>query len=112
MPTGATGFGVPNIGVFAGCFADGAVKGPGYNAAPGEDGERDEGQGGADADEDCSLGKVGFLHERCVGGRRDARGWVIIAGEFWETGLQATEVSAGAGEGGEGFAIGGGCCGG
>ena len=60
------------------CFADRAVERPCYQATPGEDDESDEGNCGADADENCAFWQVGLLHKGCIGGRRYARWWVGV----------------------------------
>ena len=60
------------------CFADRAVEGPRYQATPREDDEGDEGNCGADADEDCAFWQVGFLHKGRIGGRRYTRRWVVV----------------------------------
>jgi len=66
------GFGVADVCVLAalrhGGAADGTVQRPCDNAAPCQDGECYESEGGADADEDGAFGQVGFLHEGRVGG--------------------------------------------
>lgn len=101
-------FRVADVGVFARCAAHAAVERPGYDATPGEDCQSDEGQDGADADEDCSFGEVRFLHVGCAGGGGHAGGGVVV--EFWEAGFEAAEgdgCGGGGGERGE-FGVGGG----
>ena len=74
---------------------------PGHNAPPGEDDERDEGEGGSDADEDSAFGEVGFLHVGRVGGRGNAGGGVVFSRELWETSLEAAEIGRIGCEGGK-----------
>ena len=98
-------FSIANIRILAtlryGAAAHRAVQGPRDNAPPGKDDERDEGESGSDADEDRAFGEVGFLHVGRIGGRGNAGGRVVIAGELGKAGLEAAEIGRTGGEGGE-----------
>ena len=64
------------VGVTGGGPLHGAMQRPGDEAPPCEDGEGEEADDGAHADEDRAGREGRFLHEGRQGGGRDGGGWV------------------------------------